>query len=360
MFLRPTADPLVFPLPTASKGKEVVTANGHPLLDMQKEDTVEIPGGCEMDCYQLTKRDPIASTSLSAVFTGTTDHPNVPSESVITVKVLKTRAPQAPNGEVTKPHDTDRNVIRQADVWLREFQSHEDLRHDSIVRLYGGDARYLSLYMEHIDARDLGTKGVWRASNSDYFSGDRQDALRILHDIAGALHYIHERSLVHNDIKPANILYSRERGAVLCDFGLSTRTSNPPSTGGTPYYVPPEFIGRKLRGTPSDVWALGITMLYVLRKIPFPDSSGRHRPKPLYWMIADLNKAPAHHGKGGPAELSAVSKMQVWLSEVNEAKNKLNREDRLERLVADMLVANPIHRATMRRVISELRIEQAS
>jgi len=361
MFLRPTADPLVFPLPTAARPRELAVSNGHPLLNMEKEDTVEIPGGCEIDCYQLTKREPIASTSLSAVFTGATDHPNVPPESVITVKVLKTRSAQTPYGEAMKP-DMERNVIRQADIWLREFQSHEDLHHDSIVRLYGGDARYLSLYMEHVDARDLSARGVWRANNSDYFTGTRQDAVRILRDIAGALQYIHAKNLVHNDIKPANILYSRERGAVLCDFGLSTRTNHPASTGGTPYYVPPEFIGRKLRGTPSDAWALGITMLYILRKIPFPESSGRHhRPKPLYWMIADLNKGPSHigHGvnKGIPPEPSAVAKMQMWLSEINEAKEKLNLKDKLERLVAEMLIPQPHQRATMRRVINELRAE---
>ncbi len=137
MFLRPTADPLVFPLPTAFKGKQVAVMDGHPLLDLQKGDTVELPAGCEMDCYRLTKGGPIASTSLSAVFMGTTDHPDVPPESVITVKVLKTRAPHSAGGEMAKPHDNERNLIRQADVWLREFESHEGpgaQEHRPIVR----------------------------------------------------------------------------------------------------------------------------------------------------------------------------------------------------------------------------------
>jgi hypothetical protein len=359
MFLRPTTDPLVFPLPNANKGRELIPSNAHALLNMQKDDTVEIPGGCEMDCYQITKRDPIASTSLSTVFTGTTDHPKVPAESVITVKVLKTRSTNTPSGEVVKAYENERNVIRQADIWMREFTSHETLNHKGVVRLYGGDARHLSLYMEHVDARDLSAKGHWRAANTDFFSGTRQDALRILRDIAGALNYIHGRNLVHNDIKPANILYSRERGAVLCDFGLSTHSTNPASTGGTPYYVPPEFIGRKLRGGPSDAWALGITMLYVLRKIAIPESRARqNRPKPLYWMIADLNKAPAHPHRASHGPPSAISQMQMWLAEVNEAKEKLNLQDKLERMVAEMLVPNPQLRATMKRVIHELKLEE--
>jgi len=169
---------------------------------------------------------------------------------------------------------------------------------------------------------------------------------------------------VHNDIKPANILYSPERGAVLCDFGLSTHTSNPASAGGTPYYVPPEFMGGKLRGTPSDVWALGITMLYVLRKIAFPDSRGRqHHPKPLYWMIADLNKAPTHHphgtARGGQPGSSAVVQMRSWLAEIYEAKEKLDPHDKLERVVAEMLTPDRNQRVTMKQVIGELSNEEA-
>ncbi|CRK14440.1 hypothetical protein BN1723_010338 [Verticillium longisporum] len=146
-----------------------------------------------------------------------------------------------------KPQEAERNVIRQADMWLREYQSQDDLRHDSIVRLYGGDARFLSLYMEHVDARDLSARGVWRCPRSDNFIGDRTDATRILRDVASALHYLHSRRLVHNDIKPANILYSPARGAVLCDFGLSTMAGGPATNGGTPFYVPPEFIGARTR-----------------------------------------------------------------------------------------------------------------
>lgn len=341
---RTTVEPLVFPLPNAVTANEVAIPNGHALLQIQKDETIAIPGGCELDQYQLTKREQIATTAASSVFTA--EHSQVP-DGVITVKVLKARSPNAD----TKPQDNNRNVIRQADVWLREYRSQEDLRHDSIVRLYGGDARYLSLYMEHIDGKDLAARGVWRDAG-DVFVGDRTDAIRILKDIASALNYVHQRRRVHNDIKPANILYSRERGAVLCDFGLSTRTNDAATNGGTPYYVPPEFIGQKLRGSPSDVWALGVTMLYVLRKLTFPDARSRPgHPKQLYWMIADLNRRSHHSSSKGP---SAIAQMQQWLSEVNEAKAKLNMRDKLQVLVSQMLTPNPNQRITMAKVMKEL------
>ncbi|KAI9172202.1 MAP kinase kinase skh1/pek1 [Paramyrothecium foliicola] len=351
MFLRPIRDPLVFPIPNGREGKELAASTSHALLDATQGETVAVQGVCELDEYQLTKRDPIASTALSAVYTAT--HSHVP-DNIVTVKVLKTRVAN-PND---KPQVHERNVIRQADMWMRECQSQEDLKHESIVRYYGGDARFLSLYMEHVDAQDLTAVPRWRSKANDEFQGGREDALRILRDIASALSYIHGRRLVHNDIKPANILYSPERGAVLCDFGLSTLAANSPGGGGTPYYVPPEFIGRKLRGPPSDVWALGITMLYVMRKIAFPDSRARrHHPKPLYWQIAGVNNPAVpykQYGNGQPA----TNQMRDWLTEIYEAREKLNPKDRLERLVRDMLVPNQNQRITMAQILQELYAEQ--
>ncbi|KAH7313425.1 kinase-like domain-containing protein [Stachybotrys elegans] len=351
MFLRPAPDPLVFPLPHGGETKELVASNSHALLDAQKGETVAVEGLCELDEYQLTKREAIASTALSAVYTAT--HSNVP-DNIVTVKVLKTRVAN-PND---KPHLHERNVIRQADMWMRESQSQQDLKHESIVRYYGGDARFLSLYMEHVDAQDLTAVPRWRSKANDEFQGTRDDAFRILRDIASALNYIHGRRLVHNDIKPANILYSPERGAVLCDFGLSTLAANSPGGGGTPYYVPPEFIGRKLRGPPSDVWALGVTMLYTLRKIVFPDSRARrHHPKPLYWQIAGINNPTVPHRQYGNGQ-PAVDQMRDWLTEIRDAREALNTKDRLERLVKEMLVPNPAQRITMEQVLRELYTEQ--
>lgn len=353
MFMRPgnAADPLVFPLPSEDKGKELMSTNGNPLLDLEDGAMVEIPGG---EIYTIKKVDLIASTSLSAV--ARAEFSKVP-DSIITVKVLKTSL-SAKASAMVRPQDAERNVIRQADTWFREFLNHEQLNHQAIPRLFAGDARYLSLYMEHIDAKDLTARGTWQNPQTTMFLGQRTDAERILRDITGALDYLHSQNLVHNDIKPGNILYNSEHGrAVLCDFGMSfDQTANQARIGGTPYYIGPEYIGHKLRGAAGDVWALGVTMLYVLGKMGLPDARGaKNHPRQLYWQIRDLNVSHQwQRNQPGFDGRTAEQKMRLWLGEVNEAKARLNGSDLIERLVGEMLERNPNRRITMRRAVAEL------
>ncbi|KAK4135884.1 kinase-like protein [Trichocladium antarcticum] len=328
-----------------AKGKELATSSGHPLLDLQQDETLVVPPGPEHG-YTITKKDPIAATSASSVFTA--EHSRVPA-GVIVVKVLKTRSPATAMNEAAVARD----VVRQAHIWLREVQSQGSLNHENIVRLHGGDARFLSLYMEHVDARDLSSREVWLTKATHLFSGDRSDGLRILRDIADALHYIHGKGLVHNDIKPGNILYSRDRGAVLCDLGLTTSIKGMVSAGGTPWYVPPEFIGLKQRGCPSDVWALGVTMLYVMGKIAWPDARAhKAHPRHLHWMIAELNS------RVKVEQPTAATRMRQWLNEVNSARSGLDIHDKIERLVYGMLAPNPKERVTTKDILSQFPPER--
>jgi hypothetical protein len=101
-------------------------------------------------------------------------------------------------------------------------------------------------------------------------------------------------------------------------------------------------------------------MLYVLRKISFPDSRARRQhPRPLYWLIAGVNSPNTphkQHGNGQPA----IVQMRDWLTEIFDAREKLNPKDRLERIVQEMLYPNPNHRITMAKVLQELATDQVA
>ncbi|KAF7314512.1 Protein kinase domain-containing protein [Mycena kentingensis (nom. inval.)] len=99
--------------------------------------------------------------------------------------------------------------------------------------------------------------------------------------LLSGVEFLHKRGVVHNDIKPANILLSSKNIPVLVDFGFAEKYDTKSSTAfhsnlsyGTPEYLSPE----RARGLPhdtrkSDVWSLGITFFEILvGRTPFEHS----------------------------------------------------------------------------------------
>jgi serine/threonine protein kinase len=102
--------------------------------------------------------------------------------------------------------------------------------------------------------------------------------LRIAIPLAGALRRVHERGLIHKDIKPANILVDAASGGVwLTGFGIASRLPRehqapaPPEViAGTLAYMAPEQTGRMNRSldSRSDLYALGVTFYEMLIERP--------------------------------------------------------------------------------------------
>ena len=155
-------------------------------------------------------------------------------------------------------------------------------------------------------------------------------------DVSNGLEHIHARGIIHNDIKPGNILFDRYRGAVICDFGVSARKewARMASNAGTACYIPPEYLYDNQRGTEGDVWAFGVTMLFVFRLIALPSRD---------WIIADIASTNA-----------AGTKMKSWLAslrsvtvEIPEARSLLRR----------MLIEKPWERITATSLVKELAVQ---
>jgi hypothetical protein len=99
----------------------------------------------------------------------------------------------------------------------------------------------------------------------------RDNALKILEQVASALDYAHEQGFVHRDIKPSNILLDPDKGALLGDFGLSkviesSGYSLTASGGvlGTPAYIAPEIWAGERPTPASDIYALGCVLYEMI------------------------------------------------------------------------------------------------
>jgi len=121
------------------------------------------------------------------------------------------------------------------------------------------------------------------------------DAIDMALDICGALEAIHGRGVIHNDLKPDNILMLEERTkrlVMISDFGsasvkglmgeIGTRATGPR----TLYYSSPELLQDKLVDERSDLYAVG-GMLYemIIGEVPFPEEG-------VGWFSRILNDPP--------------------------------------------------------------------
>jgi PAS domain S-box-containing protein len=138
--------------------------------------------------------------------------------------------------------------------------------------------------------------------------------LRIAISLVGALSRVHERGLIHKDIKPANILVDAASGGVwLTGFGIASRLPRerqapaPPEViAGTLTYMAPEQTGRMNRSVDSrsDLYAVGVTFYELLTgQLPFTAAD------PMEWVHCHIARQPAppHERLAGvPGPLSAI------------------------------------------------------
>ncbi|HWN71502.1 MAG TPA: serine/threonine-protein kinase [Haliangium sp.] len=159
----------------------------------------------------------------------------------------------------------------------REAKSLAKLQHENIIHVYDfhRERGAMFIVMEHVQGVDLYDL-LERCRKLPY-----DVAAVIALQVARALDYIHYRGILHRDIKPGNIMISRQGGVKVMDFGIiqDRRFDDLTQTGtgvGTPAYMSPEqILGDPLDGR-SDIFSLGIALYQMVTGAkPFVEDAER-------------------------------------------------------------------------------------
>jgi serine/threonine-protein kinase len=163
------------------------------------------------------------------------------------------------------PEEVASNAIL-ASRFQREMEILKDLRHPHIVHCFGGTCEGDQWFyaMELIEGGTLGGllseqgKLPWR------------QVVEFGQQVCAALDYAHDRGVIHRDLKPGNLLLTRNGKVKLADFGLAlvaaeTRLTSTGKTMGSLHYMSPEQIqGKPALSNRTDLYALGCVLFELL------------------------------------------------------------------------------------------------
>lgn len=163
----------------------------------------------------------------------------------------------------------DSETSKEVKALRDEIRVLQLLQHSRIVQYFGSeeDGQVLSIFMEYMPGGSV--KDQIRAY------GPLTETLtkRYTRQVLEGLHYLHSMSIVHRDVKGANILRDHHGYIKLGDFGASKRLQTLSNTmmmttAGTPYYMSPEVIDGHGYGRKTDIWSLGCTVVEMLSGNP--------------------------------------------------------------------------------------------
>ncbi len=174
--------------------------------------------------------------------------------------------------KVLSPHLADDEQFSKR--FLREARIVSQLTHPNIVTVYdaGKQGKYHYMSMEYIPGKDV-------KQLKDSIS--REEAIRIVKDVASALDFVGKKGIVHRDIKPENIMiHQSDNRVILMDFGIAHGddvTQGMTQTGkaiGTPHFMSPEQTKGLQVDHRSDIYSLGVVLFQLLAGyLPFDADS---------------------------------------------------------------------------------------
>ena len=197
--------------------------------------------------------------------------------------------------------------------FYKEGRAAAKLNDANIVQAYdvGQSGEYHYIVMEYVEGTTVYDLIVEKKRMSE------QEALPIIRQVAKALQHAHQRGFIHRDIKPKNIMITKNGIVKLADLGLARALNDHQAAEdeagrayGTPYYISPEQIRGKKQITPaSDLYGLGATLYHMVTgKVPF---AGKNPSDVMHRHLKQELVPPDHLNPSLSAGFSQVIEMMM-------------------------------------------------
>merc|ERR1719456_938979 len=239
--------------------------------------------------------------------------------------------------------DISRASVKERQDALKESEVLSKLRHPYIVRYRENflDDGWICIAMDYCEGGDLAAR-IKRARQTNRTFPEDQ-VLRWFTQCCLALKYIHDKHILHRDLKTGNLFLSRSNNLKMGDFGIAKVlecTAQCAQTQiGTPYYLSPEICSGKPYSWGSDIWSMGC-ILYEMtaRKVPFD--------------APDLKSLIRKITSGAPPDLP--SEYSAGLRNLCKELLSRNPDDRPQ---AQDVLKRPVVQEVVRRMLEEVKGE---
>lgn len=214
-----------------------------------------------------------------------------------------------------------------SEMLRREYELASTLSHGCIATTLGFEEDTemgAAIVMEYIEGVTL---DKFIASNPS-----RSTRERILRDILDGVEYLHHRGLLHNDLKPQNIIVNRYGAARIIDFGLSASDDSLWSgcVGGSDKFSAPEILnGRGVAGAASDIYSVGRLIDTLFEGSSYGRIVSRcveEQPEKRYDSIVELRHAIARRRRRPFVVAGALFVVATTLALTLPAINQVGKE----------------------------------
>ncbi|GAA6061960.1 hypothetical protein JCM10212_002002 [Sporobolomyces blumeae] len=183
----------------------------------------------------------------------------------LTGSLMAVKQVELPTG---KSHNEERKKS-MLEALEREIELLKVLQHENIVQYLDSstDAQHLNIFLEYVPG------GSVAALLSNYGAFEEALVSKFVRQILTGLEYLHEREIIHRDIKGANILVDNKGNIKISDFGISKKVEDNllsgakvhrPSLQGSVYWMAPEVVKQTAYTSKADIWSLGCLVVEML------------------------------------------------------------------------------------------------